>query len=265
MQETFQPRAHVARTRETSLAGNPRSDRDGQSIKALDRCKSIEIGGVVTDEDWRAPGKRLFLHEGLDSGRLVMLDRFDLDDMVAIEQFERRPRNGHEARETQPDIAIIDYSMPGLNGLDLTHALKSELPRLEIMIYTMHEREELIMSVLRAGARAFVLKSDSDQHLFAALDALSIRRPYFSGSVSETLLEQFLRSKDEPSSTALSHREREVVQLISEGKINKQVAEILNISIKTVETHRSAAMHKLKLRTTADLVRYAVRNNIVQP
>jgi DNA-binding NarL/FixJ family response regulator len=169
------------------------------------------------------------------------------------------------ARETQPDIAIIDYSMPGLNGLDLTHALKSELPRLEIMIYTMHEREELIMSVLRAGARAFVLKSDSDQHLFAALDALSIRRPYFSGSVSETLLEQFLRSKDEPSSTALSHREREVVQLISEGKINKQVAEILNISIKTVETHRSAAMHKLKLRTTADLVRYAVRNNIVQP
>ena len=164
-----------------------------------------------------------------------------------------------------PDIAIIDYSMPGLNGLDLTHALKSELPRLEIMIYTMHEREELIMSVLRAGARAFVLKSDSDQHLFAALDALSIRRPYFSGSVSETLLEQFLRSKDEPSATALSHREREVVQLISEGKINKQVAEILNISIKTVETHRSAAMHKLKLRTTADLVRYAVRNNIVQP
>lgn len=169
------------------------------------------------------------------------------------------------AKETQPDIAIIDYSMPGLNGLDLTHALKAELPRLEIMIYTMHEREELIMSVLRAGARAFVLKSDSDQHLFAALDALSIRRPYFSGSVSETLLEQFLRSKDEPNPTALSHREREVVQLISEGKINKQVADILSISIKTVETHRSSAMHKLKLRTTADLVRYAVRNNIVQP
>lgn len=168
------------------------------------------------------------------------------------------------ALETKPDIAIIDYSMPGLNGLDLTVSLKKELPRLEIMIYTMHEREDLIVSVLRAGARAFVLKSDSDQHLFSALDALALRRPYFSGSVSETLLEQFLKTKEDTGLTALSHREREVVQLISEGKINKQVAEILNISIKTVETHRSAAMHKLKLRTTADLVRYAIRNNIVQ-
>lgn len=168
------------------------------------------------------------------------------------------------AKETQPDIAIIDYSMPGLNGLDLTHVLKREVPRVEILIYTMHDREDMIVEVLRAGARGFVLKSDSERHLFAALDALAIRRPYFSGSVSETLLDQFLRAKAQPSGTTLTHREREVVQLIAEGKINKEIAHHLNISVKTVETHPATAMHKLKLRTTAELVRYAVRNNIVQ-
>lgn len=213
-----------------------------------------------------SPVRRILIaddHDAIRRGVRMLIETRPNLRVVAEASTGRDALNA--AIETQPDIAIIDYAMPGMNGLDLTHALKNALPRIEIMIYTMHEREELIMSVLRAGARAFVLKSDSDQHLFAALDALAIRRPYFSGSVSETLLEQFLRSKQEPSSTALSHREREVVQLISEGKVNKQVAEILNISIKTVETHRSAAMHKLKLRTTADLVRYAVRNNIVQP
>ncbi len=168
------------------------------------------------------------------------------------------------AKETSPDIAIIDYSMPGLNGLDLTYQLKREVPRVEILIYTMHDREDMIVEVLRAGARGFVLKSDSEKHLFAALDALSIRRPYFSGAVSETLLDQFLRSKAHASESTLTHREREVVQLIAEGKINKEIATHLNISVKTVETHRATAMHKLKLRTTAELVRYAVRNNIVE-
>ena len=168
------------------------------------------------------------------------------------------------ARESAPDIAIIDYSLPEVNGLDLTISLRREMPRVEILIYTMHDREDIIMDVLRAGARGFVLKSDSERHLFAAIDALSIHRPYFSGAVSETLLEQVLRSKPSLSESALTHREREVVQLIAEGRINKEVAEALHISIKTVETHRSAVMHKLKLRTTAELVRYAVRNNIVQ-
>lgn len=167
------------------------------------------------------------------------------------------------ARETNPDIAILDYSLPELNGRDLTIELRKILPRIEILIFTMHEREETIMEVLQAGARGFVLKSDTELHLLAAIEALSVRRPYFSGSISETLLAQFLRSKPQPNLSSLTHREREVVQLIAEGKINKQVAQVLNISIKTVETHRSTAMHKLSLRTTADLVRYAVRNHIV--
>ena len=177
--------------------------------------------------------------------------------------------SGHEAieeaRRTTPDIAIIDYSLPGLNGLDLTFALKRELPRIEILIYTMHGQDEIITGILKAGARAYVMKSDSEDHLLAALDALSLRRPYFSGTVSEALLEQFLHSNQHINVGLLTHREREVVQLIAEGMINKQIATRLEISIKTVETHRASAMHKLKLKTTADLVRYAIRNSLVEP
>ena len=168
-----------------------------------------------------------------------------------------------EARLTKPDIAVIDYSMPEMNGLDLTRALKREIPRIEILLYTMHDREDLILEVLRAGARGSVLKSDTERHLLAAIDALSIHRPYFSGVISETLLERFLESAP-TAQASITHREREVVQLIAEGRINKEIGHILTISVKTVETHRASAMHKLKLRTTAELVRYAVRNNIVQ-
>lgn len=168
------------------------------------------------------------------------------------------------AKELEPDIAILDYSLPELNGLDLSHQLKRAYPRLEILIYTMHDQEEVIIEVLRAGVRGFVLKSDTERHLIAALDALSIHRPYFSGAVSETLLEKFLESKPRPSASSLTHREREIVQLIAEGCINKEIAQLLNISVKTVETHRASAMHKLRLRTTADLVRYAIRNSIIQ-
>ena len=170
------------------------------------------------------------------------------------------------ARETKPDIAILDYSLPQMNGLELTRAIKHELPRTEILIYTMHDRESILVDVLRAGARGYVLKSDSGTHLIAAVEALSMRKPYFSGAISETLLEHFVESDHNSGrGIVLTPREREIVQLIAEGRINKQIAHMLDISVKTVETHRAAAMHKLKLRTTAELVLYAVRNNIVEP
>jgi DNA-binding NarL/FixJ family response regulator len=168
------------------------------------------------------------------------------------------------ARATDPDIAILDYSLPKLNGYDLTVALKRELPRVEILIYTMYDRESLILDVLRAGARGFILKSETEEHLLAAINALAVHRPYFSGGVSETLLDQFLRIRPQTPLSSLTRREREIVQLIAEGKINREIADLLDISVKTVETHRATTMHKLKLRTTAELVRYAVRNNIVE-
>jgi DNA-binding NarL/FixJ family response regulator len=169
------------------------------------------------------------------------------------------------AKETRPDIAIVDFSVPELNGLDLSHALKRELPRIEILLYTMHDREEIVMDVLRAGVRGIVLKSDTEEHLLAALDALSIHRPYFSGVISDTLLAQLLETIPNELASSLTHREREIVQQVAEGRLNKEVAARLNISIKTVETHRASAMRKLKLKTTADLVRYAVRNHLIQP
>ena len=207
--------------------------------------------------------------------RILIADDHDLLRRGVRTLLETRPNlqvvaevaNGrdalNEARRTRPDIAILDYSLPELNALDLTIVLKREFPRMEILIFTMHDREELIMEVLQAGARGFVLKSDTESHLLAAIDALAIRRPYFSGAVSETLLNRFLATKP-ATPTTLTHREREVVQLIAEGKINKEISHILNISVKTVETHRASAMHKLKLRSSAELVRYAVRNNIIQ-
>jgi DNA-binding NarL/FixJ family response regulator len=178
--------------------------------------------------------------------------------------------NGHEAlglaKQTQPDVAIIDYSLPQMNGLELTQALKREVPRTEILIYTMHDREDIVQKVLRAGARGYVLKSDPGPELIAAIEALCMHKPYFSGAVSETLLDHFLEaSRSSNDASTLTTREREVAQLIAEGKINKEMAHILDISVKTVETHRASVMHKLNLKTTADLVRYAVRNNIIEP
>lgn len=178
--------------------------------------------------------------------------------------------DGREAlelvRSTQPDIAVIDYSLPLMNGLELTRAIKRELPRTEILIFTMHDREDVLAELLTAGARGYLLKSDSSKHLVAAVEALAMRRPYFSGNVSQTLLDRFIESSARESSTSLlTPREREIVQLIAEGRLNKEIATILGLSIKTVETHRAAAMHKLDLKTTAELVRYAVRNNIIEP
>ena len=134
-----------------------------------------------------------------------------------------------------------------------------------MLIFTSHNREEIVVSVLRSGVRGFVLKSDPDDSLMAAVDSLSVNRPYFSRTVSDLLLERFLQTKADEFEGSLTHRERQVVQLIAEGKINKQIGHILDISVKTVETHRASAMHKLNLRTTADLVRYAIRNNLAQP
>src|SRR5688572_24407152 len=241
----------------------------GSSVCAFGRHNRLLLcvvhGNERADAIMTTPMRRIIIIDDHDAIRRGVRQLLESKPYYEVVGEAADGRSGLEvARATRPDIAILDYSIPELNGLDLAHALKREFPKIEILLYTMHDREEIIIEVLRAGVRGFVLKSDAEKHLLAALDALSIRRPYFSGAISDTLLDQFLDSKPHPLAGSLTHREREVVQHVAEGRINKEIAERLNISIKTVETHRASAMRKLKLKTTADLVRYAVRNQLTQ-
>ena len=180
--------------------------------------------------------------------------------------------NGREAVELalehRPHVAVIDLSMPELNGLEATRRIRQSLPDTEVLIFTMHESEELIREVLGAGARGYLLKSDAVRQLIPAVESLSQKKPYFAGRVSEVVLDGFLKggqvTLEGPTSERLTSREREVVQLLAEGKGNKQIARLLDLSVKTVETHRTAAMRKLELNSLPDLVRYAIRAQIIQ-
>jgi DNA-binding NarL/FixJ family response regulator len=170
----------------------------------------------------------------------------------------------HKAAETRPDVAVLDYSLPLVNGIEATRQIRARLPKTEVLIFTMHDNETLIQELLKAGARGYLLKSDAKRHLIGAIESLASHKPFFTAKVSEALLDSFLARPNREGST-LTNRERGVVQLIAEGHTNKQIANILNISLKTVETHRAAIMRKLNLSSSAALVRYAIRNRIVEP
>jgi DNA-binding NarL/FixJ family response regulator len=176
--------------------------------------------------------------------------------------------DGYEALEVaadvRPDIVVMDLSMPKLSGVDATLQLKKLLPDVEVLILTMHESDRLAGQVLRAGARGYLLKSESEGKLMEALEALSHHRSYFSPCVSETLLQGYLHSSCSNDLKQLTPRERQIVKLVAEGKTNKRIALLLNVSIKTVETHRSSAMHKVGAKSSADLTLYAARNDLVE-
>jgi DNA-binding NarL/FixJ family response regulator len=178
--------------------------------------------------------------------------------------------NGREAvklaAERQPDVAVLDVSMPELNGLEATRQIRNVSPQTEILIFTMHESEQLVRDVLAAGARGYLLKNDAAQHIVAAVKALSMHKPFFTPEVSEVILDGFLRGA--PAETALpapTPREREIIQLLAEGHGNKEIAALLDISVKTVETHRATIMRKIGANSVVDVVRYAVRNRIARP
>ncbi|MBO1907899.1 response regulator transcription factor [Microvirga sp. 3-52] len=166
--------------------------------------------------------------------------------------------------ETRPDVAILDYQLPSLNGVDATREIRAVRPQTEVLIFTMHESELLLREALEAGARGYLLKSDARKFLIAAVEALSQHKPFFTGRVSEALLNAFL-SQGQPTDGVLTARERGVVQLIAEGHSNKEAAQILGLNLKTVESHRASAMRKVNVNSTATLVRYAIRNKLVEP
>lgn len=167
------------------------------------------------------------------------------------------------AFRVRPDVAIIDYGLPRLNGIEAARQIRHHLPDTEILIFTMHNSDDILLHALEAGARGFLLKSDADDYVIAAVQALSQHKPFFTGKVSETLITSFLAASGAKRPSALTMRENAVVQLISEGRTCKEAGDLLGVSAKTVEAARASALRKLKLKTTADLIRYAVRNKLV--
>lgn len=175
-----------------------------------------------------------------------------------------------KAKKLKPDVVVMDISMPELNGLEATRQILKETPGTEVLILTVHHSEEIVSEVLRAGARGYVLKSDADTDLVAAVKALSRHKPFLTANVTEIVMERYAESgggaaQGEFSKSRLTAREREIVQLLAEGKSNKEAAVILGVSTRTVEAHRSNIMRKLNLRSLSDLVHYAIRNKIVEP
>ena len=172
------------------------------------------------------------------------------------------------AEEFSPDVAILDISMPELNGIEAARQILKKCPHTKVLIFTVHDAERLVYEVFHAGAHGYVLKSDAGRHLLTAIESVLAGKHYFSAQVSEVLFESF-QKKDMPHAaeddgSKPTTREREIIQLLAEGKSNKEVASALGISVKTAETHRAAVMRKLGLHSIGEIVRYAIRNQIIQ-
>lgn len=174
-----------------------------------------------------------------------------------------------KARELKPEVIVLDISMPRLNGLEAARRIKKILPDAKILILTIHDNEELARAVLEAGARGYVFKSDTGRDLVVAIEALCKNKTFFTPRVDQMMLDSFLQ--DGPAAKTverpgdrLTSRQREIVQLLAEGKTNKEVASMLNVSVKTIETHRANVMKKLGCRSVSELILYAVRNKIIQ-
>ena len=169
------------------------------------------------------------------------------------------------SRRLRPDVVVMDLSLPELNGLDATRQILKDMPDTEVLVLTMHQSEELARDVLQAGARGYVLKSDADENLITAVDSLRQHKPFLTSTVTEFVLDGYVRRGDgAQDDLLLTAREREIIQLVAEGQSNKKAASTLGISVKTIEAHRANIMRKLHLRSVSDLVRYAIRNRIVQ-
>jgi DNA-binding NarL/FixJ family response regulator len=189
-------------------------------------------------------------------------------------------KDGRQAVElaatVNPALILLDIGMPNLNGLEAARQILAFLPEVPILILTMLDSDQVVREVLRAGARGFLLKSDAGRDLVAAVEALQLRRTFFTTRVSQMVLDGFLdrespdsqeegsEKKEDGAAAVLTGREREVIQLLAEGKTSKEVAVALHLSVKTAETHRTNLMRKLGLHSVADLTLYAVRNGIVQ-
>ncbi len=172
-------------------------------------------------------------------------------------------------KNLKPDVVIQDVTLPELGGLEALRQIKKLSPSTEVIIFTAHEMEDLVLQVFDAGARSYLLKTDDSTHLLEAVRAAADHKPYFTPRISEIILTRYqhsgLDSERPLPGTSLSPREREALQVIAEGKTNKELAAKLGVSLRTAESHRAAIMHKLGLKTLGEIIRYAIRNGIVEP
>ncbi len=212
--------------------------------------------------------------------RILIADDHDVVRQGLRVLFEAEPgkyevtaeaRTGREAVEQaiqlKPDVVILDVSMPEMNGIEATRQIRAAAPKVEVLILTMHQSESMVEELLEAGARGYILKTDASRDVLEAVESLSRSRPFFTPSVAGMVLEGFLsipNARHPHSIQALTARERETLQLLAEGRSNKEVASLFGVSIKTIETHRNNIKRKLRLRSISDLVHYAVREHIIQ-
>jgi DNA-binding NarL/FixJ family response regulator len=168
------------------------------------------------------------------------------------------------AQELSPDIAVLDLSMPLLNGLDAAREIAKVSPQTRVILLTMHTEDPYVMEALRAGIRGYLLKTQAAQDLVQSIHEVSRGSMYLSPGISRAVVEAYL-AKSELPPDPLTPREREVLQLIAEGKTTKEAAGVLGVSVKTAESHRTRIMEKLEIHETASLVRYAIRRGLVQP
>jgi DNA-binding NarL/FixJ family response regulator len=172
-------------------------------------------------------------------------------------------------KELNPDIVILDISMPLLNGLEATRQILKIRPQTKVLILTVHEADPLIREVLDAGARGYILKTDAGRDLVTAIESLRRNKTFFTSRVSQMILDGFLKGDtgftgSQSGGTRLTPRQREIVQLLAEGKSSKEVAVALDLSVKTAETHRANIMRKLDCHSVSEVVRYAIRNKIIE-
>jgi DNA-binding NarL/FixJ family response regulator len=174
------------------------------------------------------------------------------------------------AEQHKPDIVVMDVSMPDLNGLEAARRIHKVLPKTGIIMLTLHFSDQLVKDIVESGARAYVMKSDADRDLVNAVEALANNRTFFTARAADMLLNDFSERNaapavpQPPTPSRLTSREREIVQLLAEGKSSKEVAVALGISVKTAETHRANIMRKLQLHSVSELVRYAIKNQIIE-
>ena len=162
------------------------------------------------------------------------------------------------AIETKPDVAIMNVNMPGINGIEATRQIRKAVPNTEILIFTAEDNEDIMRESLRAGAGGYLLKSASDEQIIEAIEALAEHQGYYTRSVAEKLLRAGNHRSD------LTAREREILRLIAQGRRSREIAQMLGVSVRTVETHRAAGMRKLHLHSVAEVVRYAIREQLIQ-